>query len=621
MTVGETRVSAYRNVYDKTSTFTISIDKALERIKNGNSKATIIELRNEKNEDRQSMLKDQRLPSITYSGIFSEREDSKLVSHSGFICLDFDKVDITEYVEKFKNWKYTYAVWISPRGNGVKVLVRIANGKKHREHFSALKKEFPNTDHKCINESRVCYESYDPNLYINTTSEVWTTCVKHEIVEHRNVTVEVYEIYKKLVAWTEGDKDKSFYDGNRNQFIYIIAGAMCRYGISEDETKSILVADYQQAGFSQKEIERTISSAYKKNNNKFATVEFTDSKLYSKETTHEINPDVLKEGFKPEDVVYGSEAYEGAIEVYTHGYVSAESTHIPKLDEYFKFKRGELTVLSGMGNYGKSSYLYQLLLIQSYFTGKKWAIFSPEHYPASEFYFDLTEALLGCRCDGGAHDKPERKIFDAAYEFVSNHFFYIYPETISPTPELIKTKFMELILKEKISGGVIDPFNQMSNDYKSAGGRSDKYLETFLADCKKFAQTNAIYFVIVCHPKLLHKGDDGNYPCPDVFDLADGAMWNHKADNILVYHRPFAQTDPENPLCEHHSKKIRRQKQIGKKGWFDFELNRKKRRFYFNGFSPLDGNKFEAGTSQHKQNGVNPDQFIEPSHQPTYLFP
>ena len=31
--------------------------------------------------------------------------------------------------EKFSKWEYTYATWISPRGNGVKVLLKIANGK------------------------------------------------------------------------------------------------------------------------------------------------------------------------------------------------------------------------------------------------------------------------------------------------------------------------------------------------------------------------------------------------------------------------------------------------------------------------------------------------------------
>ena len=83
------------------------------------------------------------------------------------------------------------------------------------------------------------------------------------------------------------------------------------------------------------------------------------------------------------------------------------------------------------------------------------------------------------------------------------------------------------------------------------------------------------------------KANDGNYPCPDVYDLTDGAMWNNKMDNILVYHRPLAQTDPQNPMCEFHSKKIRRQKTVGKKGYSIFEMDFLKRRYIFAGSDPL----------------------------------
>jgi hypothetical protein len=82
------------------------------------------------------------------------------------------------------------------------------------------------------------------------------------------------------------------------------------------------------------------------------------------------------------------------------------------------------------------------------------------------------------------------------------------------------------------------------NDWGKAGGRSDKYLETFLSDCSRFAAQNDLYFMIVAHPVKMTKGGDGNYPCPDVFDIADGAMWNNKMDNILIYHRPVAQINP-----------------------------------------------------------------------------
>jgi len=71
---------------------------------------------------------------------------------------------------------------------------------------------------------------------------------------------------------------------------------------------------------------------------------------------------------------------------------------------------------------------------------------------------------------------------------------------------------------------------------------------------------NDVYFWIIAHPKLMERDKTGNYKCPDVFDVNDGAMWSNKMDNILVYHRPFAQTDPNNPLAEFHSKENQKEK-------------------------------------------------------------
>jgi hypothetical protein len=140
--------------------------------------------------------------------------------------------------------------------------------------------------------------------------------------------------------------------------------------------------------------------------------------------------------------------------------------------------------------------------------------------------------------------------------------------------------FLELVIKEKVDGCDIDPFNQLANNYSGMAGR-DKYLEWILTLFSRFAIINDVYFMIIAHPIKLPKGADGNYTCPDVYDVADGAMWNNKMDNILVYHRPFAQSDPLNPACEFHSKKVRRQKIVGKKGTSLFEMKFSKRRFFF----------------------------------------
>lgn len=600
MIAGNSLASIYRNIFDTKGKYTISVLDALKRIKQGNSAKSVIDLRNELSEERQKDIK-SGLPSVTFSGTFESREDDKILQHSGFICLDFDAVKDLESTKSLLTcWEYTYAAWLSPRGQGLRALVRISDGSKHREHFMAMKRIWPDMDHKCINPSRVTYESYDPDLYLNEDAKVWKEAIKFEV--HQEIKVsDNHEAYKKLVRWME-NKGRAFASGNRNQYIYVLAGAMCRYGFSEQESETILVQDYSTGNdFNAKEITRTCQSAFKKNQDKAGTLRFENESLSSTETSFEIDPAIFEEGFKLVDIIYASDVYDRAADIYSNGYQTAESTRIPQLDEFFKWKRGEISLLGGIGNYGKSHYFSFLQLVKSYFDGTKWAVFSPENFPAEDYFIDLTEMLLGCASFG--HHKPERVYFDNAYQFISKHFFYVYPEQFLPTPEYVKSKFLELILKEGVSGCCIDPFNQMANDYAKSGGRSDKYLESFLADCKRFAQQNNIYFSIIAHPTKLKKEANGNYPCPDVYDLAEGAMWSNKMDNILIYHRPFGQSEPDNPTCEHHSKKIRRQKVVGKRGFTEFTLDRKRRRFYFKGYCPLDGNKYEPGHEQTSLTG------------------
>jgi hypothetical protein len=327
------------------------------------------------------------------------------------------------------------------------------------------------------------------------------------------------------------------------------------------------------------EASRAIKSAYKSNN--FATAVFDNDLLVDKKTKKEveINIDIFDISIKPKDVIYGEDVKEQALDLMRHGYAKLKGIDCD-LDNYFKFKHGEITCLTGIGNYGKSSFLMWYILVRAVKYGEKYALFSPEVNPAEEFYHDLTEIYLGQEC---ILPNVNEMRYEQAYDFISKHIFYVYPKDIAPTPEYIKERFLELIIKEKVTGCIIDPFNQLSNDYNSQGGRTDKYLETFLSDCSRFAQINNIYFVIVAHPHKLRKEADGNYPCPDVFDLADGAMWNNKMDNIIVYHRPNHQKDPTSSLCSFHSKKIRRQKQVGRKGELEFDYHRKQRRYFFGG--------------------------------------
>lgn len=583
-------ITAYKNIFDKIPHY-IEVNVALERIRTGRSKERVLEIRNQLDKERANKLK-CHLPSICFSGKFAgERLDKNLEIHSGFLILDFDNVsDIPIEIEKLKQKKYCYALWISPSGTGLKMLVKIADGNKHGEHFDSLLSEFPQLDISGRNVSRVCYESWDENIYVNEKAEVYKKTLKKEKVEVKQDLEDKSEIFQNILKWLSNRGD-AFVTGERNLFLFKLASACCRFGISEEYCLNLSITSLllNDNTFGMGEAERTIKSAYRASKSIFGTAVFEKDKLIDKITrgeinTQEINPDIYNLEIKPKDVIFGEDVKERALLIYENGYEGVAKNGIDELDEYFKFKKGEITLVSGIGNYGKSTFLKYLLLVRAVKYGEKFALFAPEDNPADEFYHDLVEVYIGANCTPFLKDNEKRisrNIYENAYDFVSKHFFYVYPKELAPTPEYIKERFLELIIKEKINGCIIDPFNQLTNTY---GARSDKYLETFLGDCSRFAQINSVYFVIVAHPhKLKKEQGEKNYPCPDVYEIADGAMWNNKMDNILIYHRPDHQTNPESNICELHTKKIRRQKTVGKKGILVFELDRKKRRYYFGG--------------------------------------
>jgi len=580
----------YKNIFDKTPHY-ISVTDALTRIKSGRSKDKCLEIRQQLDKERANKLK-CNLPSVCFSGQFTERKDECLQEHSGFICLDFDNVDVNEYKETLKTNDLIYACWVSPSGNGLKALVKISTPKKHREHFDALQELFPLIDKSGVNESRVCYESWDSDLYVNHDAVTFKKIKKIEQIKVQEKIESHSEVFDRILKWLS-NTGNAFIHGERNLFIFKLASACCRFGINENECYSLCKLSFirGEKSFTESELSRTVKSAY--NSNQFGTAEFSNDLLVDKVTrseiqTKDINPDIYNIDIKPKDVIFGEDVKQEALSIYDHGYDKVEGIGVNDLDDIFKAKYGEITLLTGIGNYGKSTLLKWFLILRVVIFKEKFAFFSPEDNPAQEFYHDMVEIYLGGSCTPNAYQRPNKAEYERVYDLLSKSIFYVYPKEIAPTPDYIKERFLELIIKEKINGCIIDPFNQMSNDYGKAGGRTDKYLESFLADCSRFAQLNQVYFFIVAHPKLMVKPKgDLNYPEPDVFDIADGAMWNNKLDNILVYHRPERGTNPNSPLCTLSSKKIRRQKVVGMLGTITFEYSRSTRRYWFGGLDVL----------------------------------
>ena len=113
------KISVFKDLFKSTDVpFNLTLEQVVQRIKKGTSKEKIEQIRNGKKEVK------KKLPSIIFSGEYSERNRKGLKKHSGLMVLDFDKYPnpktLNEHLELLKTNKHFVLLFISPSGNGIK---------------------------------------------------------------------------------------------------------------------------------------------------------------------------------------------------------------------------------------------------------------------------------------------------------------------------------------------------------------------------------------------------------------------------------------------------------------------------------------------------------------------
>ena len=278
-------ITIFKNIRETSTPFFRDASLVLDRIRDGASKDIVKKIRLEKNKTERNEIK-KSLPAICFSGLFNKRSDSSITEHSGLICLDFDgyikQKELLEDKERLSKNKFIYSVFISPSGNGLKALVKIPQDvDNHVNYFNSLEQHFnsPYFDKTCKNISRVCYESYDPLIYINDKSSVWDVIAEVEYKEveiHKDPpTIPITDenkIVDILIKWWQ--KKYPMVEGQRNQNLFILAMAFNDYGVNKS-LSSYVLNGYATNDFSLKEIERTIESAYSHTQN-FGTKYYED---------------------------------------------------------------------------------------------------------------------------------------------------------------------------------------------------------------------------------------------------------------------------------------------------------------------------------------------------------
>lgn len=145
-------------------------------IKSNKYKRHSEELRSISEPESARKYKAKNFDYVTFSGIFSKRNDASLIQHSGLITLDFDHVsNLVEFREILLSDRFfeTELIFVSPSGDGLKWILSIDLKEcNHQEWFRAIAAYIKATyqlevDKSGKDISRACFLPHDPMIYIN----------------------------------------------------------------------------------------------------------------------------------------------------------------------------------------------------------------------------------------------------------------------------------------------------------------------------------------------------------------------------------------------------------------------------------------------------------------------
>ena len=256
------------------------------------------------------------------------------------------------------------------------------------------------------------------------------------------------------------------------------------------------------------------------------------------------------------------------VNLYQNGFDRVYGTGWKSVDECYKVRPGEMTILTGYTGHGKSEFLDALLVNLAQHHNWSFGVCSLENLPYERQVIKLVEKVSGKPFFTNRGERINEAELSDAESFLQQHFYFINPDTIEIDEILEIGK--ALIFRHGIQGLIIDPYNEL--DHKHPPGMAEtEYVSLFLSKVRRFARLNDIAVWVVAHPTKPIK--DKTMKAPNAYDISGSANWANKADNALSV---FRGQDNEVQI---HVTKIRF-KEIGHIGRVDLKYENKSGRYF-----------------------------------------
>ena len=177
-------VSAFRNAKAKTG-MVMALQSVVSWIRSGGHELAERTERCralvETDEKEYKQFKESSMPAVTFAGTFRTRDkevpfSEKMLSHSGFVVLDFDSVDIGSVLAEVSQMPSTFLAFVSPSGAGVKVVIAVSpvpsvNIDEHKSAWGAAVEAYEHiavADPSGSDPTRLCLLAHYPQVFFET---------------------------------------------------------------------------------------------------------------------------------------------------------------------------------------------------------------------------------------------------------------------------------------------------------------------------------------------------------------------------------------------------------------------------------------------------------------------
>ncbi|KAL0442391.1 UNVERIFIED_CONTAM: Twinkleprotein, chloroplastic/mitochondrial [Sesamum latifolium] len=263
-----------------------------------------------------------------------------------------------------------------------------------------------------------------------------------------------------------------------------------------------------------------------------------------------MGPDALREVIENAELypirgLFNFKDYFNEIDDYYHqslGFELGVSTGWRALNELYNVVPGELTIVTGVPNSGKSEWIDALLCNINHSVGWKFALCSMENKVREHARKLLEKHIRKPFFDvryGESLERMSVEELEQGKKWLSDSFSLIRCENdCLPSINWVLDLARIAVLRHGVNGLVIDPYNELDHQ-RPPNQTETEYVSQMLTKVKRFAQHHACHVWFVAHPRQLHNWIGGP---PNMYDISGSAHFINKCDNGIVIHR---NRDPE----------------------------------------------------------------------------